>query len=39
MHTLTKTLIVASTLLTGTVAAMSLAMAASDGAYHWGYPE
>jgi hypothetical protein len=39
MHTLIKTLIVASTLLTGTVAAMSLAMAGSDGAYHWGYPD
>ncbi len=35
MQTLMKTLVIASTLLAGTVAAM----AGSDGACHWGYPD
>ncbi len=35
MQTLMKTLVIASTLLAGTVAAM----AGSDGTYHWGYPD
>jgi hypothetical protein len=39
MQTLMKTLVVASTLLAGTVAAMGLANAGSDSAYHWGYPD
>jgi len=39
MQTLMKTLILASTLLAGSVAATGLAMAGSDGAYHWGYPD
>ena len=39
MQTLMKTLILASTLLAGTVAATGFAMAGSDGAYHWGYPD
>ena len=39
MQTLMKTLIIASTLIAGTVAATGFAMASSDGAYHWGYPD
>ena len=39
MQTLMKTLVIASTLLAGTVAATGFAMAGSDGTYHWGYPD
>ena len=39
MQTLMKTLVIASTLLAGTVSATGFAMAGSDGAYHWGYPD
>ena len=39
MQTLMKTLVIASTLLAGTVSATGFAMASSDGAYHWGYPD
>ncbi|MGB8710350.1 MAG: hypothetical protein WCD39_11370 [Methyloceanibacter sp.] len=34
-----KTLVIASTLLAGTVSATGFAMAGSDGAYHWGDPD
>ena len=39
MQTLMKTLVIASTLLAGTVSATGFAMAGSDGTYHWGYPD
>jgi hypothetical protein len=39
MQTLMKTLVIASTLLAGTVAATGFALAGSDGTYHWGYPD
>ena len=39
MQTLFKAIVVATTLLAGSVAATGLAMAGSDGTYHWGYPD
>jgi hypothetical protein len=38
MQTLFSTLVIATSLFAGSVAATGLAMAGSDGTYHWAYP-
>jgi hypothetical protein len=39
MQTLLKSLVIATTLVTSSIALTGLAMAGSDGTYHWGYPD